>query len=219
MITVDGYSISYDRSGNRITILLPQTAVTMTNTMAMMSNRKTDFTDAELATILYAVKAIAEGVNKMRLIDADLVKRIICQDQCELPDGCGASCEITDYIEAAPTVGGWVSVKDRMPNDGQDVLAYLYNGEETRIAPFNYDKGTWYDCVMNCTVAINSITHWMPLPEPPNDVNLKRPDCEHAEHDGTGCLGYCGCTQDDEPIEFCKRCEKYTGNVSEAVSE
>ena len=47
--------------------------------------------------------------------------------------------------------------------------------------------------------------------------HMKRPDCEHAEHDGTGCLGYCGCTQDDEPIESCKRCEKYTGNISEAV--
>ena len=42
---------------------------------------------------------------------------------------------------------------------------------------------------------------------------LKRPDCEHANHDGAGCLGYCGCTQDDEPIEACKQCEKYTGNI------
>ena len=45
----------------------------------------------------------------------------------------------------------------------------------------------------------------------------RNPDCEHAEHDGIGCLGYAGCTQDDEPIESCKRCEKYTGNVFEAV--
>ena len=43
----------------------------------------------------------------------------------------------------------------------------------------------------------------------------QKPDCEHAEYDGVGCLGYCGCTQDDEPIEACKRCEKYTGNISE----
>lgn len=42
---------------------------------------------------------------------------------------------------------------------------------------------------------------------------LKRPDCEHANHDGAGCLGYCGCEQDDEPIEACKQCEKYTGNI------
>ena len=47
--------------------------------------------------------------------------------------------------------------------------------------------------------------------------HLKRPDCEHAEHDGTGCLGYCYCgwPQDDEPIEECKRCGKYTGNISD----
>lgn len=44
---------------------------------------------------------------------------------------------------------------------------------------------------------------------------LKRPDCEHAEHDGLGCLGYCGCKQDDQPIEACERCEKYTGNIAE----
>lgn len=49
-----------------------------------------------------------------------------------------------------------------------------------------------------------------------HDANHKQ-DCEHAEHDSVGCLGYYGCTQDDEPIEACKRCEKYTGNVYEAV--
>lgn len=78
--------------------------------------------------------------------------------------------EVIAMMEEQDT-NGWVSVKDRLPKDGQDVLGYLYNGEETRIAPFNYDKGTWYDCVMNCTVAINSITHWMPLPEPPKEVS------------------------------------------------
>lgn len=41
----------------------------------------------------------------------------------------------------------------------------------------------------------------------------KRPDCEHANHDGAGCIGYCGCEQDDEPIDACKQCEKYTGNI------
>lgn len=40
----------------------------------------------------------------MRLIDADLLKRIICEDQCGLQDGCGGSCEMTDYVEDAPTI-------------------------------------------------------------------------------------------------------------------
>lgn len=26
-------------------------------------------------------------------------------------------------------------------------------------------------------------------------------DCEHAEHDSKGCLGYSGCSQDDEPMK------------------
>lgn len=40
-----------------------------------------------------------------------------------------------------------------------------------------------------------------------------KPECEHAEHDGAGCLGYGISSQDDEPIEACKNCNKYTGNV------
>ena len=40
----------------------------------------------------------------------------------------------------------------------------------------------------------------------------KKPDCEHANHDGAGCLGYSSCWQDDEPIDACKECKEYTGN-------
>ena len=65
----------------------------------------------------------------------------------------------------------WVSVKNRLPKDGQDVLAYLNDGEETRIAPCNFYKGVWYDCVMNCIVVIKDVTHWCSLPEPPEEVN------------------------------------------------
>ena len=55
---------------------------------------------------------------------------------------------------------------------------------------------------------------WCPLKEQEAKIErLKRPDCEHANHDGAGCLGYCGCEQDDEPIDACKQCEKYTGNI------
>lgn len=78
---------------------------------------------------------------------------------------------VREHIYTLMENNGWYSVEDGLPKDGQDVLVYLHNGEETRIAPFNYDKGTWYDCVMNCTVAINSITHWMPLPEIPKEVS------------------------------------------------
>ena len=63
MIAIDGYSILYEKNMNKITILMPQTTETVTNTYSLPSNRKVDFTDAELSSILYMVKMIAEGNN------------------------------------------------------------------------------------------------------------------------------------------------------------
>ena len=64
------------------------------------------------------------------------------------------------------TVQKWISVKDRLPEDDSDVLAYSRNGEEGRIYPANYAKGVWFDCIFNTPVT-DTTTHWMPLPEPP----------------------------------------------------
>ena len=75
------------------------------------------------------------------------------------------------------------------------------------------DKHGHYSCKQECAKDAIAL-----LKEQEAKIErLKRPDCEHAEHDGIGCLGYCGCAQDDEPIDTCKRCAKYTGNVCEAA--
>ncbi len=66
---------------------------------------------------------------------------------------------------------GWISAKDRPPEDGEDVLAYCTDGEESRIVPVNYANGVWYDCVFNTVMIFKTITHWMPLPEPPKEVS------------------------------------------------
>ena len=64
------------------------------------------------------------------------------------------------------TVQEWIPVKDRLPEDDSDVIAYLRTGEEGRIFPANYAKGVWFDCIFNKRVT-ETITHWMPLPELP----------------------------------------------------
>ena len=66
------------------------------------------------------------------------------------------------------TVQEWISVNDRLPEDDSDVLAYSRNGEECRIYPANYAKGVWFDCIFT-TPATDTTTHWMPLPEPPEE--------------------------------------------------
>ena len=59
-VICDGYAITYEKNMNRIIISLPQTMKTVTNTVSEVRVRKTDFTEAELATILLAVKTVAE---------------------------------------------------------------------------------------------------------------------------------------------------------------
>ena len=76
---------------------------------------------------------------------------------------------IADHLIAnGVTVQEWISVKDRLPEDDSDVLAYLRIGEIGRIYPANYANGMWFDCMFN-TPATDTTTHWMPLPEPPKE--------------------------------------------------
>ena len=58
----------------------------------------------------------------MRLIDADLLKRVICQDQCEKPDGCDRSCETMGYINDAPTIDAVPVVRGHWMPYYRDIL-------------------------------------------------------------------------------------------------
>ena len=60
MVICDGYAITHEKNRNRIIISLPQTMETVADTVSEVHERKTNFTEAELATILLAVKTVAE---------------------------------------------------------------------------------------------------------------------------------------------------------------
>ena len=112
----------------------------------------------------------------MRTIDADELTREICRDQCER-DGCGSHCELINYVENAPTIGRWISVKDRLPEEGVQVLAVkkLKDGRRdlalaSCIPEYkHHDYTTGEDIVEPYWVCggNNNITHWQPLPELP----------------------------------------------------
>ena len=60
-------------------------------------------------------------------------------------------------------LNGWISVKDRLPEDDKEVLAYDSEHKEIVIALYDseyeeWDYGDWYE---------GAITHWQPLPELP----------------------------------------------------
>ena len=58
----------------------------------------------------------------------------------------------------------WISVKDRLPGKNGDYLAYTCDGI---VWPyfFTASSGVWEDTLGYST---DTVTHWMPLPEPPN---------------------------------------------------
>ena len=75
---------------------------------------------------------------------------------------------VTDLIAHGVTVQEWISVNDRLPErtlPPKDVLVYhdLGCGMFVDRAWYSYDKKRW------CSVLGMKlkVTHWMPLPEPP----------------------------------------------------
>ena len=83
--------------------------------------------------------------------------------------GCGT--KIGNYYtteEAAQhwnrRASGWISVENRLPNNYNEVLCLRKEDEDNVILAYS-PKGYWYG--NGYIFRRNSITHWQPLPEPP----------------------------------------------------
>ena len=96
-----------------------------------------------------------------------------CND-CEFAkdiDGCVRRQKeiIADRLIAhGVTVQEWISVKDRLPEEGETVLVFGYWHEKFQplmcyLSP--HRKGEWFTTVAGQQVY--TVTHWMPLPQPP----------------------------------------------------
>lgn len=70
------------------------------------------------------------------------------------------------------TPDSWISCSERMPDDGQHVII-LCDGAFVLYA--QYRDGEFFDIVRNgeefFETQSRNVTHWMPLPEPPQEVN------------------------------------------------
>ncbi|MFL9053442.1 DUF551 domain-containing protein [Escherichia coli] len=65
------------------------------------------------------------------------------------------------------TPDGWISCSERMPEELDDVL--VTDGEHVEVKWWN---GHIWDCwaPRNSDISYKDVTHWMPLPEPPQEV-------------------------------------------------
>jgi hypothetical protein len=127
----------------------------------------------------------------MRAIDADaLMESIGCADAVKYGNRDRAQqdtsystmmlYEIRNEIDAQPTVGGWISVKERLPEATKPdvhgniafsdyVLTYQTYKDGFRWITTDacrVDRGVWLHEVPGSGC---KVTHWMPLPEPPKE--------------------------------------------------
>lgn len=66
------------------------------------------------------------------------------------------------------TPDSWISCSERMPNE-EDVLVYCSDTKEQMVG-FHKGKGLFQFFYMNGVEGVCEPSHWMPLPEPPQEV-------------------------------------------------
>ena len=103
----------------------------------------------------------------------DIDNAIIMLDRIDTLENCD-----DDRIEAVKAVlrrlagnypvipDGWISCSERMPDNNHDVLFFDVWGY-IRIGWFSADDRSWFTSDDGCCM---EVTHWMPLPEPPQEA-------------------------------------------------
>ena len=122
----------------------------------------------------------------MRLIDADAFDKVLkdAQTECKIKGGnfrFGVLNNVRANLAKATTVGGWIRVADRLPDqhecDAEDPMdpgakymlsdpVLITDGKDFELCELC--DGSWgiYSATKNIE---RRVTHWMPLPKPPEE--------------------------------------------------
>lgn len=106
----------------------------------------------------------------------ELAEQWCAEHICHLQMTCHAEAFLAGYAAAQPK---WISVKDRLPEDGQIALTICDNGKMFLLQKVSDEMfGVpiyWnYCCGFDKELGPNEsycydVTHWMPLPKPPKE--------------------------------------------------
>ncbi|MBO0240348.1 ead/Ea22-like family protein [Escherichia coli] len=80
------------------------------------------------------------------------------------------TCKLNEPSCNSPVIpDGWISCSEQMPNE-EDVLVYCSDTKEQMVG-FHKGKGLFQFFYMNGVEGVCEPSHWMPIPEPPQEVN------------------------------------------------
>ena len=97
-------------------------------------------------------------------------------DPLELAKAIRKGPDMPEFDGPTPvTPDGWISCSERMPNDKQYVWcwgkSYGWTECDTFEGYYDWSRNKWWAVTDNGEEPASKVTHWMPLPEPPQEVN------------------------------------------------
>ncbi|EPC4673385.1 ead/Ea22-like family protein [Escherichia coli] len=109
---------------------------------------------------------IALTVGRLR-VELEAAKKRIAELEAEPVSQTYKLHELSGNSPVTPD--GWISCSERMPKGYADVL--VTDGEHVEVKWWD-ESGYWNSWTeLNSDIFADEITHWMPLPEPPQEVN------------------------------------------------
>lgn len=107
-----------------------------------------------------------DALNYIRQLEADLMQSQQANAGLEIMLNAAQMDAVTwkrKYEAAQPK---WISVKERLPDQLEDVLAFNRNVNITWFSVAYVDRKQWWSAGR----MVHHVTHWMPLPEPPKEA-------------------------------------------------
>ena len=108
----------------------------------------------------------------MRLINADEIMELYANEDNLNIDDCSVPISIIrQNILDMPTVNPyeWISVKDRVPESTETVLALCKDGGMFVGKHTSWGRWQIWTAMKSTKIVNRTVTHWMPLPPPPTE--------------------------------------------------
>ena len=82
--------------------------------------------------------------------------------------------DVIDIVKQHQAESGWVSVSERLPTENDGRVSWGVNAYKKYILVNIVSRGIAMTCRFNltdkCFETADKVTHWMPLPQPPSEV-------------------------------------------------